>query len=82
MRNLTLRVVIASWMAASSTAHAAPGDQNPLQPGKPAGMQQAQLSTPNTMMFVGLGVLVIGAGFYMASGNYKIPGTHSATSTR
>lgn len=45
-------------------------------------MQQAQLSTPNTMMFVGLGVLVIGAGFYMASGNYKIPGTRSATSTR
>jgi len=33
------------------------------------------------MMFIGLGVLVIGAGIYLAKGTYKIPGQSSATST-
>jgi len=52
-----------------------------LAPGQPAGVHQAQLTNPNTMMFIGLGVLVIGAGIYLAHGTYKIPGQSSATST-
>jgi hypothetical protein len=32
------------------------------------------------MLFVGLGVLVIGAGIYFAKGSYKIPGSGSANS--
>lgn len=80
MPNLTLGIAMAAL--ASSIAPAASAEQGPLEPGKPAGVQQAQLSNPNAMLFVGLGVLVIGAGIYMASGHYQAPGTRSATSTR
>jgi hypothetical protein len=52
-----------------------------LAPGQPAGVHQAQLTAPNTMMFVGLSVLVIGVGIYLAKGTYKIPSQFSATST-
>jgi hypothetical protein len=44
-------------------------------------VHQAQLTNPNTMMFIGLGVLVTGAGVYLAHGTYKIPDQPSATST-
>ena len=71
---------MAAWTAAGLTAQAEPLP-GPLAPGKPAGVHQAQLSNPNTMAFIGLGLLVIGAGIYMAKGTYKIPGASSATST-
>ena len=79
MRNLTLWIALTAWAAAGLAAEAEPV-AGPLAPGKPAGVRQAQLSNPNTMAFVGLGLLVVGAGIYMAKGTYKIPGTSSATS--
>ena len=76
-----LRRIILSLAAASLAGRAAVADPGALAPGKPAGVRQAQAVVPNTMLFVGLGVLVIGAGVYLAHGTYKIPGSGSATST-
>ncbi|HEX4369713.1 MAG TPA: hypothetical protein VH019_00070 [Rhizomicrobium sp.] len=75
MRSLILAIASAALLTPAALADGA------LAPGQPAGVHQAQLTNPNTMMFIGLGVLVIGAGVYLAHGSYKIPGQSSATST-
>jgi hypothetical protein len=80
MRNLILATVSAALLNEAALADPSPADRA-LVPGRPAGVHQAQLTNPDTMMFIGLGVLVIGAGVYLASGSYKIPGQSSATST-
>lgn len=49
----------------------------PLPPGRPAGSRIAQI-TQNQMIFVGGGVLALGLGLYLASGQYKIAGDDSA----
>jgi hypothetical protein len=76
-----LRRIILSLAAASLASHAALADPGALAPGKPAGVHQAQAAVPNTMLFVGLGVVVIGAGIYLAKGTYKIPGQSNQTSS-
>ena len=75
-----LRRIILSLTAASLASQAALADPGGLASGKPAGVRQAQATTPDTMLFVGLGALVIGAGIYLAKGTYKIPGSGSANS--
>jgi hypothetical protein len=80
MRNLILATACAALLTETALAGPSPAD-GALAPGQPAGVHQAQLTNPNTMMFIGLGVLVIGAGIYLAKGTYKIPGQSSATST-
>ena len=77
MRNLILATISAALLTDAALAD----PSGALAPGQPAGIHQAQLTNPNTMMFIGLGVLVIGAGIYLAKGTYKIPGQSSATST-
>ena len=77
-RNLIIATISAALLTEAALAD--PADAT-LAPGQPAGVHQAQLTNPNTMMFIGLGVLVIGAGIYLAKGTYKIPGQSSATST-
>jgi len=72
--------MILALAAASLASHAAFADPGALAPGKPAGARQAQATTPDTMLFVGLGAVVIGAGIYLAKGTYKIPGSGSANS--
>jgi hypothetical protein len=54
----------------ASAAAAAP----PLPPGSAAGARKAQLSDKQTI-FIGVGVLALGAGLYLASGDYKTNGT-------
>ncbi|HVZ27035.1 MAG TPA: hypothetical protein VG798_00120 [Rhizomicrobium sp.] len=44
-----------------------------LPPGHPAGIQKAQLNDKQTI-FIGVGVLALGAGLYLASGDYKTNG--------
>jgi|HubBroStandDraft_4_1064222.scaffolds.fasta_scaffold686587_2 hypothetical protein len=80
MRNLIFATVSAALLNEAALAEPSPAS-GALAPGQPAGVHQAQLTNPNTMMFIGLGVLVIGAGIYLAKGTYKIPGQSSATST-
>jgi hypothetical protein len=80
MRNMFLATVSAALLTQAALADPSPAN-GALAPGQPAGVHQAQLTNPNTMMFVGLGVLVIGVGVYLAKGSYKIPGQSSATST-
>jgi hypothetical protein len=80
MRNLILATVSAALLADAALADPSPAG-GALAPGQPGGVHWAQLTNPNTMMFIGLGVLVIGAGVYLASGTYKIPRQSSATST-
>jgi len=80
MRNLILATISTALLTEGALADPSPAD-GALAPGQPAGVHQAQLTNPNTMMFIGLGVLVIGAGIYLAHGTYKIPGQSSATST-
>ena len=79
-RNLIIATISAALLTEAALADPSPADST-LAPGQPAGVHRAQLTNPNTMMFIGLGVLVIGAGVYLASGSYKIPGQSSATST-
>jgi hypothetical protein len=79
-RNLILATACAALLTEAASADPSPAD-GALAPGQPAGVHQAQLTNPNTMMFIGLGVLVIGAGIYLAKGTYKIPDQSSATST-
>lgn len=82
MRNLILATACAALLTEVALADTAPSSADGvLAPGQPAGVHRAQLTNPNTMMFIGLGVLVIGAGVYLAHGTYKIPGQSSATST-
>ncbi|HUO01829.1 MAG TPA: hypothetical protein VMU31_03550 [Rhizomicrobium sp.] len=76
-----LRNLILATASAALLTQAALADPTTLSPGQPAGVRQAQLTNPNTMTFIGLGVLVIGAGIYLAKGSYKIPSQSSATST-
>jgi len=80
IRSLILATASAALLTEAALADPSPPD-SALAPGQPAGVHQAQLTNPNTMMFIGLGVLVIGAGIYLAKGTYKIPGQSSATST-
>ena len=80
MRNLIFATVSAALLNEAALAEPSPAS-GALAPGQAAGVHQAQLTNPNTMMFIGLGVLVIGAGIYLAKGTYKIPGQSSATST-
>jgi hypothetical protein len=49
----------------------------PLPPGRAAGAKNAELTEQQTI-FVGVGVLVVGVGVYLASGEYKIAGDDSA----
>ncbi len=51
---------------------------SPLPPGRPAGAGPAQFDD-NATIFVGVGVLVVGVGVYLASGTYKIPGSGAIT---
>lgn len=51
---------------------------SPLPPGRPAGSQNAQLTGQQTI-FVGVGVLTLGLGLYLASGEYKIQGDDGST---
>jgi hypothetical protein len=81
MRNLILATVSAALLTEAALADPASQPTEALAPGQPAGVHQAQLTNPDTMIFIGLGVLVIGAGVYLAKGTYKIPGQSSATST-
>ena len=81
MRILTIWVAIVAWAVSTFSAQSAPAESPPLAPGKPAGVHQAQASSPDTAIFIGLGLLVIGVGVYMAKGTYKIPGSSSATNT-
>jgi hypothetical protein len=81
MQNLILATACAVLLTEAALADPASQPTGALAPGQPAGVHQAQLTNPNTMMFIGLGVLVIGAGIYLAKGTYKIPGQSSATST-
>jgi hypothetical protein len=74
-----MRKPILVMVLAASAAQAAPADMGgphgaALAPGQPAGVRAAQLSNTNTMLFVGLGVVVLGAGLYLASGTYKTRG--------
>ena len=50
-----------------------------LLPGKPAGVQKAQVS--NDTIFIGVGILVLAAGIAMAAGTYNIPGSASSTAS-
>ena len=75
LRNLILATASAALLAQTALA-----DSMALAPGQPAGVRQAQLTNTNTMTFIGLGVLVIGAGIYLAKGTYKIPGQSNQTS--
>ncbi len=81
MRNLILATACAALLTEAALADPASRPTGALAPGQPAGVRQAQLTNPDTMMIIGLGVLVIGAGIYLAHGTYKIPGQSSATST-
>lgn len=76
-----LRNLILATASAALLSQAALADSAALAPGQPAGVHQAQLANPNTMTFIALSVLVIGAGIYLAKGSYKIPGQSSQTST-
>jgi hypothetical protein len=81
LRNSIFAAAAAALLTQTAWADGAAG---PLAPGQPAGVHQAQLANTNTMIFIGLGVLVVGAGLYLASGTYKIPGSNqsnAATST-
>jgi hypothetical protein len=80
MRSLILATVSAASLTDVALASPSPAD-GALTPGQPAGVHRAQITTPDSMMFIGLGVLVIGAGVYLAHGSYKIPGQSSAPST-
>ena len=79
-----LRKLILATASAALLSEAALADSDStgaaLAPGQPAGVSQAQLTAPNTMIFIGLGVLVIGAGVYLAKGTYKIPGQNQTSS--
>jgi hypothetical protein len=50
----------------------------PLPPGRPAGSKTAQTSD-NQAIFVGVGLLTIGIGVYLASGDYKTPASSTGT---
>jgi hypothetical protein len=68
-------LVFASRPALAQTA----STQGALSPGRPAGVHDAQLA-PDSVLFVGIGVAVLGLGLYLASGMYKGP-SQSATGT-
>jgi hypothetical protein len=75
MRKLILAMILAASSAQGALADTVEGPNGAgLAPGEPSGLHAAQLTSTNTMVFVGLGVLVLGAGLYMAGGHYKIPG--------
>lgn len=82
VRNLILATASAALLTQAALADSQ--TDGTLAPGKPSGTHQAQLTNPNTMIFIGAGVLVLGLGLYLAGGTYKIPGQSnqsSATST-
>ena len=82
IRHEMIRTLFILGMALSLGPKTASADPLPLAPGKPAGVQQAQATVPNSMLFVGLGVAVLGLGLYLASGTYKLPNqSTSATGT-
>ncbi len=80
LRNLVLPLCAALLLTETAWADPAATD-GALAPGRPAGVGQAQLSNPNTMTFIGLSVLVIGVGIYLAKSTYKIPGQSNQTSS-
>jgi len=71
MQKATIAVLLAALLAGPASAAPPTG---PLAPGAPAGAKNAQLSN-NETLFIGAAVLVIGLGLYLASGNYKLPGS-------
>jgi len=81
LRNLIFAATAAALLTQTAWADGNAGADNggALAPGQPAGVHQAQLANTNTMIFIGLGVLVVGAGLYLASGTYKIPGSNQST---
>jgi hypothetical protein len=64
----TIAMLLVLALATSAAA------QPPLPPGRPAGSKNAQ-SSDNQAIFVGVGLLTIGIGVYLASGDYKTPVT-------
>jgi hypothetical protein len=79
MARATFRTAAAIFLIAAELLTcpvlAASGD-GPLAPGKPAGLDRAQISG-NTVIFAtaAMGLLVL--GLYLASGTYNIPGQSS-----
>jgi hypothetical protein len=75
---MTQKATIAVLLAALLTAPAlAAPPLGPLAPGGPAGSENAQLSS-NQTIFIGAAVLVIGLGIYLASGHYGSSGSSSS----
>jgi hypothetical protein len=75
MMQKTTRAALLAMLLAMPAA-AAP----PLPPGHPAGTRNAQTGN-NQAIFVGVGLLTIGIGVYLASGDYKTPASSASTGT-
>jgi hypothetical protein len=79
-RKLCAALLLILALPQSSWAQASAG---PLQPGKPAGVRQAQEARYNGAIFAGALVVIAAVGFLVSTRHYVIPGqsANSASST-
>jgi hypothetical protein len=76
-----IAVSIAGFLAFPAASDPLP-QSAPLAPGKPAGIPSAQLSTPDPLIFVGLGIGIIALGLYLADGpKVNTSGANAPTGT-
>jgi hypothetical protein len=63
----TIAALLAGLLAYPAASDPLPR-RTPLPPGQPAGVKTAQLESPDPILFIGLGIAIVGVGFYLANG--------------
>lgn len=64
---MIIAVLLARFLAYSAASDPLSRD-GPLPSGQPAGVKTAQLESPDPILFIGLGIAIVGVGFYLANG--------------
>lgn len=72
--------LLLSLVTAHSACAQTAASLTPLQPGKPAGIHDAQLLS-NSTIFVGSLIIIAGVGLYLASKPYNIPGQQTTSTS-
>jgi hypothetical protein len=75
MRTFGAALLATSLMVTSAFA------ATPLAPGKPAGVQKAQISTNTVFIIAGVGLLGLGIGLAASGNSNQITGTSTSATT-
>jgi len=74
-------IAVIMAMTMSTAAFAQPASELALNPGRPAGVQQAQMALFGNPVYLGIGIAAIAAGIAIAASSHSSPAAPAAGGT-